>query len=69
MKEWYELHGQTLSDGENRLNKLLNLATNLGDLKANALSKETFAEYRKQRLAGKFSKKPKTPTERSHGKP
>lgn len=61
IKEWYELHGQTLSDGENRLNKLLNLATNLGDLKANALSKETFAEYRKQRLAGKFSKNPKRP--------
>ncbi|URL05932.1 site-specific integrase [Avibacterium sp. 21-595] len=59
--EWYDLHGQTLSDGENRLNKLLNLATNLGDLKAEQLTKDVFAEYRKSRLAGKFSKNPKRP--------
>ncbi|TCJ98801.1 site-specific recombinase XerD [Volucribacter psittacicida] len=61
VQEWYELHGQTLSDGEARLAKLENLCKNLGDPPANKFTTEDFAEYRKLRLAGKFSANPKRP--------
>lgn len=58
---WYDLHGQTLSDSEARLNKLMNLCKNLGDPPANQFTTEDFAEYRKLRLQGKFSANPKRP--------
>lgn len=59
VKEWFELHGQTLSDGEARLVKLLNLCKNIGDPPVNDFTAEDFAEYRRLRLAGKFSVNPK----------
>lgn len=61
VQEWYELHGQTLSDGEARFNKLNNLIANLGDPPASRFTAEDFAEYRKKRLSGKFSANPKKP--------
>ncbi|MDA3979466.1 tyrosine-type recombinase/integrase [Gallibacterium sp. AGMB14963] len=61
VQQWYELHGQTLKDGENRLQKLLNLCRYLGDPLANSFTTEDFAEYRQLRLAGKFSQNPKRP--------
>ncbi|MBV7387487.1 tyrosine-type recombinase/integrase [Pasteurellaceae bacterium TAE3-ERU1] len=58
---WYDLHGQTLSDGEQRLAKLLNVCQHLGDPFAHEFDAEVFAEYRRHRLAGKFSANPKRP--------
>ncbi|HHW7447461.1 site-specific integrase [Pasteurella multocida] len=63
--EWYELYGQTLNDGQARLNKLLNLCSHLGDPPANKFTTQDFAEYRKKRLAGKFSADPKRPPKQS----
>lgn len=54
-KQWFELYGQTLNDGQARLNKLLNLCEYLGDPPANKFTASTFAEYRQRRLAGEFS--------------
>lgn len=54
-KEWFSLYGQTLADGEARLQKILNTCYNLGDPLASEFSAEMFADYRRLRLAGKFS--------------
>lgn len=43
-KQWFELYGQTLNDGQARLNKLLNLCQHLGDPPANKFSTSLFAE-------------------------
>lgn len=58
--DWYELHGRTLNDGEARLQKLKSLCSHLGDPDASLLNQEMFAGYRKQRLVGEFTPKPKT---------
>ncbi|MDR7872439.1 tyrosine-type recombinase/integrase [Yersinia mollaretii] len=57
--QWYELHGRSLSDGKARLDKLNILCDNLGDPAVADFDREVFANYRKQRLAGEFSPKPK----------
>lgn len=49
---WYGRHGQTLSDGERRKNKLLWMAEALGDPIATEFTSKQFAEYREQRLLG-----------------
>ena len=61
VQEWFDLHGQTLNDGAARLEKLKNLCDHLGDPPAAEFSREDFADYRKLRLAGKFSKDPNRP--------
>lgn len=61
VNEWFDLHGQTLSDGLGRLAKLKTLCENLGDPPADKFTVEDFAEYRKLRLQGKFSANPKKP--------
>lgn len=50
------MHGRSLADGEGRLRKLEQLCTNLGDPIASLFTKADFAEYRKQRLSGKFGR-------------
>ena len=47
---WYNLHGQTLTDGLNRKNKLLALSKVMGNPLANKFDKTMFAAYRKLRL-------------------
>lgn len=57
--DWYELHGRSLTDGEARLQKLRSLCLNMGNPDAFSINQEMFASYRKQRLAGDFTPKPK----------
>ncbi|WP_413728683.1 tyrosine-type recombinase/integrase [Sodalis sp. RH19] len=59
VKDWYDLHGRSLSDGEARQRKLETLCQNLGDPDALSFNQEMFATYRQKRLAGEFSPKPK----------
>lgn len=59
--QWFDLHGRTLSDGQARLAKLINLCENLGDPTVDQVTAETFAEYRSARLRGKFSINPDKP--------
>ena len=48
--KWYELHGQTLKDGNNRKNKLLAISGRLNNPKAATLSAKDFIKYRALRL-------------------
>lgn len=50
VSQWYELHGHTLKDGENRLNYLTNTASRLGNPIAANLTAEDWILYRKGRL-------------------
>ena len=59
--QWFELHGLTLSDGENRKQKLTNLSDRLGNPSIDKLTPELFAEYRSARLRGKYSTDPNKP--------
>ncbi|TCL03689.1 phage integrase [Sodalis ligni] len=59
IKDWYDLHGRSLNDGEARQRKLETLCENLGDPDALSFNQEIFATYRQKRLAGEFSAKPK----------
>lgn len=56
VKRWYDMHGRSLADGEGRLRKLEQLCVSLGDPIAGLFTKADFAEYRKQRLSGKFGR-------------
>ncbi|MFJ5485699.1 phage integrase [Pectobacterium actinidiae] len=56
VQRWFDMHGRSLADGEGRLRKLELLCTNLGNPIANLFTKADFAEYRKQRLSGKFGR-------------
>lgn len=56
VQRWFDMHGRSLADGEGRLRKLELLCTNLGDPIASLFTKADFAEYRKQRLSGKFGR-------------
>lgn len=51
---WFDLHGQTLANGEKTLNKLLLMANALGDPLGTNFTIEQFAEYRKKRLQGEI---------------
>lgn len=55
-QRWYDMHGRSLADGEARLRKLEQLCGSLGDPIASMFTKSDFAEYRKQRLSGKFGR-------------
>ena len=50
IETWYNLHGQTLTDGFNRKNKLLALSKVMGNPLAKKFDKTMFAAYRKLRL-------------------
>ncbi|QUM91231.1 tyrosine-type recombinase/integrase [Moritella sp. 36] len=50
IETWYNLHGQTLTDGFNRKNKLLALSKIMGNPLASKFDKTMFAAYRKLRL-------------------
>lgn len=48
---WFKHHGATLRDGENRKRRLLQIAETLRNPTVDTFSANTFAEYRKDRLA------------------
>lgn len=50
IETWHNLHGQTLTDGLNRKNKLLALSKVMGNPLANKFDKTMWAAYRKLRL-------------------
>ncbi|WP_337264676.1 MULTISPECIES: phage integrase [unclassified Serratia (in: enterobacteria)] len=56
VNRWYDMHGRSLADGEGRLRKLEQLCESLGDPVDSEFTKADFAEYRKQRLSGKFGR-------------
>lgn len=64
VKEWFNVHGKTLSDGEARLAKLKTYVRTWAIHLPMNLVQKFFAYYRKRRLDGEFSVK-----KRSHGKP
>ena len=51
---WYGRHGQTLTDGERRRDKLIWLAEALGNPLATEFTAQQFAAYRERRLAGEL---------------
>ncbi|KMK28956.1 integrase [Pluralibacter gergoviae] len=53
--KWYEMHGKTLSSGEERKAKLLAICERLGDPLASHFDKNTFAVYRERRLNGEWN--------------
>ncbi|KOQ95153.1 tyrosine-type recombinase/integrase [Pluralibacter gergoviae] len=57
--KWYEMHGKTLSSGEERKAKLLAICERLGDPLASHFDKNTFAVYRERRLNGEWNQKGK----------
>lgn len=56
---WYEMHGKTLTSGEERKAKLLAICERLGDPLAAHFDKNTFAVYRERRLSGEWNQKGK----------
>lgn len=50
IETWYNLHGQTLTDGLNRKNKLLALSKVIGNPLASKFDRAMWASYRKLRL-------------------
>ena len=56
---WYEMHGKTLTSGEERKVKLLAICERLGDPLAAHFDKNTFAVYREKRLSGEWNQKGK----------
>ncbi|CAI0796098.1 Tyrosine recombinase XerD [Serratia liquefaciens] len=56
IRRWFDMHGRSLADGGGRLRKLEQLCDNLGDPIASEFTKADFAEYRKQRLNGKYGR-------------
>ncbi|WP_458735630.1 phage integrase [Zobellella taiwanensis] len=49
---WFNLHGQSLNDGERRRTKLVNLCEALGNPLATTFTTRDFAAYREARLSG-----------------
>lgn len=56
---WYEMHGKTLTSGDERKTKLLAICERLGDPLAAHFDKNTFAVYRERRLSGEWNQKGK----------
>lgn len=56
---WYEMHGKTLTSGEERKAKLDAICQRLGDPLAAHFDKNTFAVYRERRLSGEWNQKGK----------
>lgn len=54
VKQWFDLYGQSLKDGERRLRKLTLITRALGDPVATELTAEDFAQYRAKRLRGEL---------------
>lgn len=50
INKWYELHGQTLKDGERRKIKLLQISTRLQNPKAIDITTKDFSYYRSMRI-------------------
>ncbi|MBJ8746076.1 tyrosine-type recombinase/integrase [Citrobacter farmeri] len=59
VERWYEMHGKTLTSGEERKVKLLAICERLGDPLAAHFDKNTFAVYRERRLSGEWNQKGK----------
>lgn len=59
---WYEMHGKTLTTGEERKAKLKAVCERLGDPPVSEFDRNTFAVYRKRRLSGEWSANKKKPT-------
>jgi integrase len=53
--KWYDLHGNTLTDGKHQLNALLKAFDTIGDPLARNFTAETFLNYRRDRLAAGIS--------------
>ncbi|MFH7564532.1 site-specific integrase [Oceanimonas smirnovii] len=54
VEAWFNLHGQSLSDGERRRTKLLNVCEALGNPVATDFTARDFAAYREARLSGQL---------------
>lgn len=50
VKLWHDLHGKTLAQSGQQLEKLLALCAAMGDIKADKLTKKHFTDYRQERL-------------------
>lgn len=59
VERWYEMHGKTLTSGEERKVKLLAISERLGNPLAAHFDKNTFAVYRERRLSGEWNQKGK----------
>ncbi|MFC1022301.1 tyrosine-type recombinase/integrase [Pasteurella multocida] len=60
---WFDLYGQSLSDGEPRKNRMLLIADVMGNPIATQFTAEMFAEYRARRLRGEIHFRKKNSTE------
>ena len=59
VNRWYDMHGKTLSSGEERKTKLLAICERLGDPLVAHFDKNMFAVYRERRLNGEWNQKGK----------
>ncbi|ECR7999953.1 tyrosine-type recombinase/integrase [Salmonella enterica] len=59
---WYEMHGKTLTTGEERQAKLNAVCERMGDPLVSEFDRNMFAVYRKRRLSGEWSANKKKPT-------
>ncbi|WP_020410985.1 phage integrase [Hahella ganghwensis] len=59
IQTWYDLHGHTLKDGENRLRTLTAIIKRLGNPLARNFTGENWLEYRRQRLTQKHVRRNK----------
>lgn len=59
VERWYEMHGKTLTSGEERKVKLLAICERLDNPLAAHFDKNTFAVYRERRLSGEWNQKGK----------
>ncbi|AHF77589.1 Integrase family protein [Sodalis praecaptivus] len=59
ISRWYEMHGKTLSSGEERKAKLEAVCMRLNDPLACYFDKSMFASYRERRLSGEWNPKGK----------
>ncbi|MDF9722504.1 tyrosine-type recombinase/integrase [Serratia marcescens] len=54
LKQWYTLHGRTLTNGESTYSKLQFMCDCLGDPNASQLTPDMLAEYREKRMTGHY---------------
>ncbi|EKA7109835.1 tyrosine-type recombinase/integrase, partial [Salmonella enterica] len=59
---WYEMHGKSLTTGEERQTKLKAVCERLGNPLVSEFDRNMFAVYRKRRLSGEWSANKKKPT-------
>ena len=59
VNRWFDMHGKTLSSGEERKTKLLAICERLGDPLVAHFDKNMFAVYRERRLNGEWNQKGK----------